>query len=90
MCRLCASLYLSKLFLGYVKMLGFKEFNTLKTMLENSDENNYLSVSHYGDDLKVENISILFVIQTVGDPVTIGSIEELREKVKQISKQDIF
>lgn len=71
-------------------MLGFKEYNTLKTMLENSDNNNYLSVSHYGDDLKVENISILFVIQTVGDPVTIGSIEELREKVKQISKQDIF
>ncbi len=71
-------------------MLGFKEFNTLKTMLENSDENNYLSVNHYGEDLKVENISIQFVLKTVGDPVTIGSIEELREKVKQISKQDIF
>lgn len=71
-------------------MLGFKEFNTLKTMLENSDANSYVSVCHYGEDLKVENISILFVIQTVGDPVTIGSIEELREKVKQISKQDIF
>ena len=73
-----------------VYMLSFKEFNTLKTMLENSDENNYLSVSHYGEDLKVENISILFVIQTVGDPVSIGSFEELREKIKQISKQDIF
>lgn len=71
-------------------MLGFKEFNTLKMILETSDDSNYLSVSHFGDDLKVENISIQFVLETVGDHVTISSVEELREKVKQISKQDIF
>lgn len=71
-------------------MLGFKEFNTLKTMLENGNANNYLAVNHYGDDLRVEKISIQFVLETEGATVTIDSIEELRENVKQISKQDIF
>lgn len=71
-------------------MLGFKEFSTLKTMLENSNANNYLTVNHYGNDLRVEKISIQFVLATDGDSITIESFEELRENVKQISKQDIF
>ena len=71
-------------------MLGFKEFNTLKTMLETSDANNYVAVCQYGDDLKVEKIRIQIVLETVGDTVTIDSIEELKEKVKVISKQNIF
>lgn len=71
-------------------MLGFKEFNKLKTMLETSDEDNYVCVSHYGEDLKVDNISIQFVLETAGDSVTIATFEELKEKVKQTCKQDIF
>lgn len=71
-------------------MLGFKEFDKLKTMLDSSDGDNYVAVCHYGDDLKVEKIRIQIVLETVGDPVTIDSIEELKEKVKVISKQDIF